>query len=108
MFCGFPLGAAFGGFLAAWMIPHFGWRSVLVLGGVTPLVLLIVLLLTTAGVGSLHGRKAASRSRRSARRLRASPAKRLHAGSFIMTETAPQTAASGSAWCCRARTSSAR
>ena len=32
MFCGFPLGAAFGGFLAAWMIPHFGWRSVLVLG----------------------------------------------------------------------------
>ena len=27
------LGAAFGGFLAAWMIPHFGWRSVLLLGG---------------------------------------------------------------------------
>jgi len=24
MFCGFPLGAAFGGFLAAWMIPNFG------------------------------------------------------------------------------------
>ncbi|MCP1119414.1 MFS transporter [Robbsia andropogonis] len=44
MFCGFPLGAAFGGFLAAWMIPHFGWRSVLILGGVTPLLLLIVLL----------------------------------------------------------------
>ena len=36
MFCGFPLGAAFGGFLAAWMIPHWGWRSVLVLGGVAP------------------------------------------------------------------------
>ncbi|WP_347558728.1 MFS transporter [Robbsia sp. KACC 23696] len=45
MFCGFPLGAALGGFLAAWMIPHFGWRSVLVFGGVTPLLLLIVLLL---------------------------------------------------------------
>jgi len=39
MFCGFPLGAAFGGFLAAWMIPQFGWRSVLMLGGVVPLVL---------------------------------------------------------------------
>jgi AAHS family 4-hydroxybenzoate transporter-like MFS transporter len=26
MFCGFPLGAAFGGFLAAWMIPLWGWR----------------------------------------------------------------------------------
>lgn len=45
MFCGFPLGAAFGGFLAAWMIPQFGWRSVLVLGGATPLVLALLLLL---------------------------------------------------------------
>jgi len=44
MFCGFPLGAAFGGFLAAWMIPQWGWRSVLVLGGVTPLVLTLALL----------------------------------------------------------------
>ncbi|HEY2257284.1 MAG TPA: MFS transporter [Variovorax sp.] len=43
MFCGFPLGAAFGGFLAAWMIPHFGWRSVLELGGTVPLVLLVLL-----------------------------------------------------------------
>ena len=45
MFCGFPLGAAFGGFLASWMIPHWGWRSVLVLGGVTPLILMVVMLL---------------------------------------------------------------
>lgn len=45
MFCGFPLGAAFGGFLAAWMIPHFGWRSVLHLGGIVPLVLAVLLLL---------------------------------------------------------------
>src|SRR3712207_1324313 len=45
MFCGFPLGAAFGGFLAAWMIPQFGWRSVLVLGGVVPLALSLLLLL---------------------------------------------------------------
>jgi MFS transporter, AAHS family, 4-hydroxybenzoate transporter len=39
MFCGFPLGAALGGFLAAWMIPSFGWRSVLILGGIAPLAL---------------------------------------------------------------------
>lgn len=47
MFCGFPLGAALGGFVAAWMIPQWGWRSVLVAGGAVPLVLavLIVLLL---------------------------------------------------------------
>jgi AAHS family 4-hydroxybenzoate transporter-like MFS transporter len=44
MFSGFPLGAALGGFLAAWMIPQWGWRSVLLLGGVTPLVLLVLML----------------------------------------------------------------
>jgi MFS transporter, AAHS family, 4-hydroxybenzoate transporter len=44
MFCGFPLGAAFGGFVAAWMIPHFGWRSVLLLGGIAPLFLGVVIL----------------------------------------------------------------
>ena len=43
MFCGFPLGAALGGFLAAWMIPQWGWRSVLVLGGFAPLVLGVLL-----------------------------------------------------------------
>ncbi|WP_260673986.1 MFS transporter [Comamonas aquatica] len=45
MFCGFPLGAALGGFLAAWMIPHFGWRSVLHLGGVVPLLVVVLLVL---------------------------------------------------------------
>ena len=45
MFCGFPLGSALGGFLAAWMIPNFGWRSVLILGGIAPLVLLVLLVL---------------------------------------------------------------
>ncbi|MFG1279806.1 MFS transporter [Xanthobacter autotrophicus] len=44
MFCGFPLGAAVGGFVAAWMIPHFGWRSVLELGGVAPLLLVVVMI----------------------------------------------------------------
>jgi MFS transporter, AAHS family, 4-hydroxybenzoate transporter len=44
MFCGFPLGASLGGFLAAWMIPQWGWRSVLVLGGLVPLALVLLLL----------------------------------------------------------------
>ena len=39
MFCGFPLGAALGGVLAAWMVPHWGWRSVLLAGGFAPLLL---------------------------------------------------------------------
>lgn len=39
MFCGFPLGAALGGFIAAYLIPHFGWRSTLIFGGTIPLFL---------------------------------------------------------------------
>jgi len=43
MFCGFPLGSAAGGFFAAAIIPHYGWHSVLVVGGVVPLVLAVLL-----------------------------------------------------------------
>ena len=39
MFCGFSIGAAIGGLLAAALIPAFGWRSVFVVGGVVPLLL---------------------------------------------------------------------
>jgi MFS transporter, AAHS family, 4-hydroxybenzoate transporter len=42
MFCGFPLGAALGGFAAAKLIPAFGWQSVFILGGVLPLFVLPV------------------------------------------------------------------
>ena len=44
VFAGFTLGAAGGGFLAAWLIPHFGFRSVLVVGGAMPIVLSVCLL----------------------------------------------------------------
>ena len=40
MFCGFPLGAVLGGFLAARMIPSLGWESTFWLGGALPLLLL--------------------------------------------------------------------
>jgi AAHS family 4-hydroxybenzoate transporter-like MFS transporter len=43
MFCGFSIGAALGGLLAAALIPNFGWRSVFVVGGVAPLLLVPVL-----------------------------------------------------------------
>jgi AAHS family 4-hydroxybenzoate transporter-like MFS transporter len=39
MFSGFTLGSAAIGFIAGYMIPHFGWRSVLLVGGITPLAL---------------------------------------------------------------------
>jgi AAHS family 4-hydroxybenzoate transporter-like MFS transporter len=45
MFCGFSAGAALGGLLAAALIPQFGWRSVFVVGGAAPLLLLPILAL---------------------------------------------------------------
>ena len=45
MFTGFNLGSAAIGFAAGYMIPEYGWRSVLVLGGVVPLALVPLLLL---------------------------------------------------------------
>ena len=36
---GFTAGAALGGFIAAWMIPLWGWRSVFLFGGAVPLVI---------------------------------------------------------------------
>ncbi len=43
MFCGFSIGAALGGFLAADLIPRFGWRSVFLVGGIAPLILVPIL-----------------------------------------------------------------
>jgi AAHS family 4-hydroxybenzoate transporter-like MFS transporter len=45
MFCGFPLGASLGGFLAAALIPVYGWPAVFVAGGIGPLALALVLAL---------------------------------------------------------------
>ncbi|MFM0304872.1 MFS transporter [Paraburkholderia sediminicola] len=39
MFCGFTLGLAFGGAVAALLIPSFGWPGVFIFGGLFPLLL---------------------------------------------------------------------
>lgn len=44
MFCGFNLGMAGGGFISAKLIPAFGWHSLLLIGGILPLLLAVVLL----------------------------------------------------------------
>lgn len=92
MFCGFPLGAAFGGFLAAWMIPQFGWRSMLIFGGVVPLMLmvLLLLLLPESVRYMVAKRQPVERIRAVLRRISATAA---DATSFIMTEKGPVTEA---------------
>ena len=96
MFCGFPLGAAFGGFLAAWMIPQWGWRSVLLLGGTVPLVLTVLLLLFLPESVRYMVAKAqpVERIRAVLGRISATAAQ---AASFVMTEKAPATDAKSGA-----------
>ncbi len=43
MFCGFSVGAALGGLLAADLIPRLGWRSVFIIGGIAPLLMVPML-----------------------------------------------------------------
>lgn len=42
MFCGYNLGMAMGGFISSWLIPNYGWHSLFLLGGWTPLILLVL------------------------------------------------------------------
>lgn len=44
MFCGFTLGSALGGLASAHIVTEYGWRAVLVLGGILPLALAPVLM----------------------------------------------------------------
>lgn len=95
MFCGFPLGAALGGFLAAWMIPQWGWRSVLLLGGAVPVVLAAVMLarLPESVRYMVARRYPAAHIRAALQRI--SPAA-AQAASFSMAEkAAPSVAGSG-------------
>jgi AAHS family 4-hydroxybenzoate transporter-like MFS transporter len=42
MICGFSLGAAVGGLVAASIIPRFGWPSVFIVGGIFPIAIALV------------------------------------------------------------------
>jgi AAHS family 4-hydroxybenzoate transporter-like MFS transporter len=40
---GFTIGAALGGFVARWLIPAYGWRSVFIFGGAVPTVIAVLM-----------------------------------------------------------------
>ncbi len=72
MFCGFTLGSALGGIVAAHMVPLYGWRSVLLIGGVLPLLvipLLALLLPESAGFLVLRRKDQRERVERILRRI---------------------------------------
>ena len=41
---GYPIGATLGGLVAAWLLQHYGWRSVFVFGGLTTAVMIPIVL----------------------------------------------------------------
>lgn len=49
MFCGFSIGAAAGGFMAAALMFRYGWPSVFVAGGIAPCVVAVLLLMFLPG-----------------------------------------------------------
>jgi AAHS family 4-hydroxybenzoate transporter-like MFS transporter len=58
---GFTAGAALGGFVAAWLLPRFGWRSVFYFGAAVPMViavLMIVMLPESLQFLALQGKRA--------------------------------------------------
>jgi MFS transporter, AAHS family, 4-hydroxybenzoate transporter len=87
MFCAFPLGAACGGFLAAEMIPVFGWRSVLQLGGIAPLILAPLLIVALPESIRLMVAKGFATTKIKATLLRIAP-EAASAQSFSLSETA--------------------
>ncbi len=95
MFCGFPLGAAMGGFLAAWLIPSFGWRSVLLLGGIAPLLLAVVMLalLPESVRFMVHTGHSIAQLRAVLRRIAGASVDQVSA--FYLTENRPQESGAG-------------
>ena len=88
MFCGFTLGSALGGVVAAHIVASFGWRAVLVIGGVLPLVLLPVLAMTlpeSVRYLVMKGRKP-EQVRRTLQRI--APSEDLSASVFAIPEKA--------------------
>lgn len=71
MYCGFPLGAAGGGVISSWLIPNYGWHSVLLAGAIAPLVLtaLLVLFLPESVKYLVHRGKGVAQIKRIAQRF---------------------------------------
>jgi len=85
MFCGFTLGSAMAGLVAARVLPDFGWRVLLVGGGVAPLVLAPVLMMLLPESVRFLVTKRAAPERIAAVLGRISPAADLHDATFVDT-----------------------
>ena len=85
MFCGFTLGSAMAGLVAARVLPDFGWRVLLVGGGLAPLVLAPVLMMLLPESVRFLVTKRAAPERIAAVLGRISPAADLQDATFVDT-----------------------
>jgi AAHS family 4-hydroxybenzoate transporter-like MFS transporter len=90
MYAAFPLGGVLGGPLSALLIHKFGWQAVFLVGGVTPLVLLVALAaLLPESVRYLVTRKASPQHIASLLTRIAANATYSARDTFVLTEAAP-------------------
>ncbi|WP_144113888.1 MFS transporter [Paraburkholderia sp. BCC1886] len=94
--CGYTAGGAAGGFAAAWMIPHMGWRSVVIAAGVLPVILAVVLL--GAMPESLSFLVARNKSRAAISAIMARIAPELAEGSYELVIEKRTTSRANSMW----------
>ena len=85
MFCGFTLGSAMAGLIAARVLPDFGWRVLLGGGGVAPLVLAPVLLMLLPESVRFMVTKGDAQERIAAVLGRISPGAGFHGATFVDT-----------------------
>jgi AAHS family 4-hydroxybenzoate transporter-like MFS transporter len=86
VFCGFTLGAASGGFVSAWLIASHGWRSVLVLGGVLPILYVPLMIKWLPESARFLALKASRRARLVAVMNRLEPGTADHTTRFVAHE----------------------
>ncbi|WP_373741821.1 MFS transporter [Neisseria sp.] len=87
MYCGFPVGAAAGGFFASWLIPAYGWQTALMWCGLLPLVLgvLMVFLLPRSVSYLAVKKKPAEQIRRILKRI--NPNADLDGAEFVVDQS---------------------
>ncbi|MDR3381310.1 MFS transporter [Cupriavidus basilensis] len=88
VFCGFTFGAAMGGFCSAWLIPAYGWHSVLLVGGILPVLLAPVLLFKLPESLRFLAVKRGDQARMRAIVAQLAPEVARRAGSFMLPQAA--------------------
>jgi len=90
MFCGFTVGSALGGLASAQLVGEYGWRSVLIVGGVLPLMLLPLMIWRLPESVRYLVMEAKGLQRVAATLKRIAPQEKLDNARFVLADKKPQ------------------